>query len=116
MKRWQNRNNRTNSEIEQKASLGEQISLCADNNPDKQQAIEEFAAGNFRQAQLGFMNSLESNSNDPESSIYLNNSLAAIDGESIKIGVRVPIGGSLNVAKEILPGVTIALNLNHNIF
>ena len=87
MQRWQNRNNRTNNQIEQRVSLGEQISLGADNNPDKRQATEQFAAGNFRQAQLGFMNSLESNPNDPVSLIYPNNSLAAIDGKSTKIGV-----------------------------
>ena len=111
IERWQDRNkDRVDSEIEQRLSLGEQILIGADNNPDKQLATEKFAAGKFREAQQGFMSSLEANPNDPETLIYLNNSLAAIDGKPIKIAVSVPIGGSLNVAKEILRGVAQAQN------
>ena len=111
VERWQAKNqDRQNPEIEQRLSLGEQILIGADNNPDKQLAVEQFAAGNFTEAQIKFAQSLKANPNDPETLIYLNNSLAATDPEPLKIGVSVPIGGSLNVAKEILRGVAQAQN------
>ncbi|MCC0178721.1 amino acid ABC transporter substrate-binding protein [Waterburya agarophytonicola K14] len=99
-----------NLEIKQRSSLGEKILIGADNNPDKQLAMKNFAAGNFPEAQIKFSNSLEINPNDPETLIYLNNSLAAREKQPITIGVSVPIGGSLDVAKEILRGVAQAQN------
>ena len=111
VKGWLNRNqNSENSEIEQRISSGGKILIGADNNPDKQLAAEKFAAEKFQEAQIGFNNSLKTNFNDPEALIYLNNSLAATDPNHIEIGVSVPIGGSLNVAKEILRGVALAQN------
>ena len=89
-------------------SLGEKILIGADDNPSKQSAIEEFAQGDFRKAYTEFLNSLETNSNDPETLIYANNSKAAINDDSILIGVVVPIGASLNIAQEILRGVAQA--------
>ncbi|MFM8006704.1 MAG: ABC transporter substrate-binding protein, partial [Dolichospermum sp.] len=50
---------------------------------------------------------MRQNQNDPESLIYLNNSLNN-SSKYIKIAVSVPIGGNLNVAKEILRGVAQA--------
>ena len=94
--------------LQQRLSLGEKILIGADNNPDKQLAAENFAVGNFSEAQLKFTNSLKTNFNDPEASIYYNNALAAQSNQIITIGVSVPIGGSLNVAKEILRGVAQA--------
>ena len=98
------------SNIEQRLSMGEKILIGADDNPSKKLAVEKFAAGQFQEAQTGFTNSLESYPNDPEALIYLNNSLAAFDTDAIQIGVSVPIGGSLDVAKEILRGVAQAQN------
>ena len=40
----------------------------------------------------------------------MNNAVAASKGSKLKIGVSVPIGGNLNVAKEILRGVAQAQN------
>ena len=99
-----------NLEIKQRSSFGEKILIGADNNPDKQLAVKNFAEGDFAEAQIQFANSLESNPNDPETLIYLNNSLAARENNPVTIGVSVPIGGSLDVAKEILRGVAQAQN------
>ena len=110
IERWRFGNQSVDSEIEQRLSLGEQILIGADNSPSKQLAAEKFAAEKYREAEIGFTNSLKANPNDPEALIYLNNSLAAIDGNIIKIGVSVPIGGSLDVAKEMLRGVAQAQN------
>ncbi|MEM8832359.1 MAG: ABC transporter substrate-binding protein [Cyanobacteria bacterium P01_G01_bin.19] len=94
--------------IPQRSSFGEKILIGADNNPDKQLAVKIFAMGDFPEAQIKFSNSLESKPNDPETLIYLNNSLAAREIKPVTIGVSVPIGGSLDVAKEILRGVAQA--------
>jgi branched-chain amino acid transport system substrate-binding protein len=106
--------NKKSSKIPERLSLGEKILISADNNPDKQLAVEKFAEGDFLKAQLQFTNSLKAYPNDPEALIYLNNSLAATDAavdlETIKIGVSIPVGGSLDVAKEILRGVAQAQN------
>jgi branched-chain amino acid transport system substrate-binding protein len=115
IKSWLTKNqNEESSEIQQRLSLGDKILISADNNPDKQSAVEKFAAGDFLKAQLQFTNSLKAYPNDPEALIYLNNSLAAtdaaIDLETIKIGVSIPVGGSLDVAQEILRGVAQAQN------
>ena len=100
----------TDVQVEPRLSLGEQILIEADNNPAKQLGVQYFAAGNFSEAQIKFANSLQSNPNDPEALIYLNNSLAPLQTKPVTIGVSVPIGGSLGVAKEILRGVAQAQN------
>lgn len=89
-------------------SLGDKILIAADTNPDKQSGTEAFAAGDLATAIEKFKSSLQANRNDPETLIYLNNVLALSRGDVIKIGVSVPIGGNLNVAKEILRGVAQA--------
>ena len=98
------------SGIKQRSSIGEKVLIGADDNPDKQFAVEQFAAGKIQLARAGFSSSLKKTPNDPEALIYLNNSIAALDVNAIKIGVSVPIGGSLNVAKEILRGIAQAQN------
>ena len=111
VERWRDQNqNQEDPEVEQRISSGEEILIGADNNPNKQLAAQKFAANEFKEAQIEFANSLAANPNDPEALIYLNNSLAATELKSLKIGVSVPIGGSLNVAKEILRGVAQAQN------
>ena len=108
IERWREKNQAANSQIEQRFSLGEKILIDADDNPDKELATAKFAAERFHEARVGFANSLKTNPNDPEALIYLNNSLAATKPNPIKIGVSVPIGGSLNVSKEILRGIAQA--------
>jgi branched-chain amino acid transport system substrate-binding protein len=97
----------TNPDKATRVSRGEQILVTVDTNPDKQAGVEAFAKGDFDDAQAIFKTSLKKNRNDPEALIYLNNSLAA-KGNPIKIAVSVPIGGNVNVAKEILRGVAQA--------
>lgn len=109
IERWRD-GNRADDNTDRRFSMGEKILIGADDNPDKQLAADKFAAAKFHEAKIGFTNSLKVNPNDPEALIYLNNSLAAIDGNTVNIGVSVPIGGSLNVTKEILRGVAQAQN------
>ncbi len=89
-------------------SLGQQILITEDNLPEKQAAVKAYASGDYSVAVTKFSASLQSNRNDPESLIYLNNATAAMKGKTITIGVSVPVGGNLNVAREILRGVAQA--------
>src|ERR671932_1203402 len=87
--------------------LGDEILVAADTNPSKQAGVRAFAKGDFATATSQFQSSLQTNRNDPEALIYLNNAKVP-QGNGIKIAVSVPIGGNLNVAKEILRGVAQA--------
>jgi branched-chain amino acid transport system substrate-binding protein len=90
-------------------SSGERILINQDNYVEKQAGVSAFSQGDFKLAQTKFKSSLEKNRNDPETLIYLNNSLAK-KGNLLQIAVSVPIGGNVNVAKEILRGVAQAQN------
>jgi branched-chain amino acid transport system substrate-binding protein len=100
---------------EQSISLGEKLLITADTNPDKEAGIRAFAQSDFKNATKKFQASLRRNKNDPETVLYLNNALARHHKNVLKIAVSVPIGGNLNVAKEILRGVAQAQDeINHS--
>ncbi|MGL5075126.1 MAG: ABC transporter substrate-binding protein, partial [Waterburya sp.] len=106
----QGKESQQKSQIAQRLSMGDKILITADNNPDKQAGVKKFAEHNYIEAQAKFTDSLERYSNDPETLIYYNNSLIVGENETITIGASVPVGGSLDVAKEILRGVAQAQN------
>src|SRR5919199_629491 len=93
--------------LQNRMSLGDEILVAADTNPSKQAGVQAFAKGDFATATSQFQSSLQTNRNDPEALIYLNNAKVP-QGNGIKIAVSVPIGGNLDVAKEILRGVAQA--------
>jgi branched-chain amino acid transport system substrate-binding protein len=93
---------------ESQISLGEKILVTADSNPDKEAGVQAFASGDYTTAIAKFQSALNKNKNDAEAFIYLNNAKAAANSDTVKIAVSVPIGGNLNVAKEILRGVAMA--------
>jgi branched-chain amino acid transport system substrate-binding protein len=101
-------NDNRNQNTKQWSSLGEKILITADDNLDKQAGTKAIASGDLAGAVQSFRKSLQTNRNDPEALIYLNNALASETGNIVKIAVSVPIGGNLNVAKEILRGVAQA--------
>lgn len=94
--------------IQDRLSLGEKILVSADTNPKKQSGIMAFANGDYNTAYTQFMSSLQIQKNDPEAVIYANNAIAASQNNELIIGVSVPVGGNLNVAKEMLRGVAQA--------
>lgn len=96
--------------VKERISMGNQILITADSTPDKQVGVKAFAVGDYSRAAAKFSSSLQLYPNDPEALIYMNNSVAASKGSKLTIGVSVPIGGNLNVAKEILRGVAQAQN------
>lgn len=96
------------SSITPRLSYGNRLLFKADDNPNKQLGIKNYQRGQYKQAINNFQTSLYNYPNDPEALIYLNNSQASLNGNSYTISVSVPIGGSLDVAKEILRGVAQA--------
>ena len=104
-----------NPATQKRMSLGNKVLVTADINPDKQAGVQAFDSGEYSTAVTKFTSSLQFNRNDPEAWIYLENSAAAAISNTIKIGVSVPIGGNLNVAREILRGVAQAqYEINHS--
>lgn len=104
-----------NPAIQKRISLGNKVLIAADINPDKQAGVQAFGTGDYSTAVNKFTSSLQINRNDPEAWIYLENSAAAAISNTIKIGVSVPIGGNLNVAREMLRGVAQAqYEINHS--
>lgn len=104
-----------NPSVQQRLSLGNKVLIAADNTPDKQAAVQAFATGDYTTAVNKFNLSLQINRNDPETWIYMENAAAAAISNTIKIGVSVPIGGNLNIAREILRGVAQAQHeINHS--
>jgi branched-chain amino acid transport system substrate-binding protein len=97
-----------NLAIQKRISLGDKVLITANNNSHKQAAVKAFASRDYTQAFKLLNYSLQTQKNDPEAWIYLNNSFAAKNGNLIKIGTSVPIGSNLNVAQEILRGIAQA--------
>lgn len=93
--------------LNDRISLGNKNLITADTNPNKQAGVQAFAKRDFATAIAHLQSSLQGNHNDPEALIYLNNAKAN-NNRSLKIAVSVPIGGNLNIAKEILRGVAQA--------
>ncbi len=100
--------------IDRRLSSGENILVAIDNSPDKQEAIKLFKSGDYENAIVRFSAALALNRNDPEAWIYLNNAKARLSKNVVKLAVSVPIGGNVNIAKEILRGVAQYQNeVNH---
>ncbi len=95
------------ADLTTRKSEGERFLITSDISPDKEAAIAAIAQKDYPTAISKLENSLNNQRNDPEAVIYLNN-LKIGDRPSLKIAVVVPIGGNLNVAKEILRGVAQA--------
>ena len=85
-------------------STGNELLITSDSSPQKKAGIAAFKEGNYSEAIAQFKTALQLQANDPETRIYLNNAEAA-SNNPLKIAVVVPIGGNLNIAKEILRGV-----------
>ena len=92
--------NATNAQL---LSQGEKILL--DSTPDKQAGANAFAQKDWDNAIASYQKAVNTNANDPEGKIYLNNAKARKAGNTLTIAVVVPIASSPNSAKEILRGV-----------
>ena len=97
----------TNFDLATRKSEGEKLLIAAETNTDKDQAIAAIAKKDYATAVSKWEASLSKQRSDPEALIYLNNAKIG-DQKALTIAVSVPIGGNLNVAKEILRGVAQA--------
>ncbi len=102
--------NKQQYSLNDRISLGEEILLKQDTNPDKEAGVKAFAQGDCLTAIRKFQAYRAANLSDPEALIYLNNAKALLQVNRIKIAVSVPIGTNSNVAKEILRGVAQVQN------
>jgi branched-chain amino acid transport system substrate-binding protein len=98
---------KANFDLTTRKSEGEKLLIIAESNADKDAAIAAIAKKDYATATAKLEDSLSKQRNDPEALIYLNNAKIG-DRPSLKVAVSVPIGGNLNVAKEILRGVAQA--------
>jgi branched-chain amino acid transport system substrate-binding protein len=98
----------------EKLVSGERSLSATGLSPAKNEANTAFANKDWSRAAEKFGQSLQSNSNDPESSIYRQNALIA-QQESIGIVAVVPMSTNPNVANEILRGVAMGqIEINQN--
>jgi branched-chain amino acid transport system substrate-binding protein len=101
--------------LQNRISEGDRILISANTNTNKQTAIQAYVAEDYQTALDKFQASLRVQANDPEALIYWNNSLANLKGNPLKLATSVPIGGNLDLAKEILRGVAQAqTQINRN--
>lgn len=88
-------------------SIGEDILLLSPTN-SKLDGIKAFKEKDWSAAIRNFSESLDTQPNDPETQIYLNNAKAQKSKNYISIVVSVPISRNSDVAEEILRGVAQA--------
>ena len=95
--------------IGQRLSAGQKLLIPEQATTTKQAAVQAIASGNYNAAISDLQASLNTNRNDPEALIYLNNARIG-DRKSYTIAAAVPIGGDINAALEIMRGVAQAQN------
>ncbi|HEY9647657.1 MAG TPA: ABC transporter substrate-binding protein [Chroococcidiopsis sp.] len=95
------------SDVASRISSGDKILLSGQTNPSKEAGVLAIASAAFPAAVQAFEQSLQSNRNDPETLIYLNNAKIG-SATALTIAVSVPIGNNVNLAQEILRGVAQA--------
>jgi branched-chain amino acid transport system substrate-binding protein len=101
--------------LNNRISLGEEILLTQDKNPDKEAGVKAFLDGDCKTAINKFNLYHKAKPTDPEALIYLNNTKAREKGNRLKIAVSVPIGTQKGIAEEMLRGVAQAQNeVNNN--
>ncbi|NJR73878.1 MAG: tetratricopeptide repeat protein, partial [Scytonema sp. CRU_2_7] len=79
-------------------------------NQYRDQGIEAFKQGNYKQAVNLFAQAMREDRSDPEVLIYYNNARARRKASPFTFAVVVPIQSKQDIAKEILRGVAIAQN------
>lgn len=87
-------------------SQGEKVLFIGGKNDgEKATAADAFAAQNWEEAIREYQQAYNTDPNDPEAKIYLNNAQARKIGNPLTMAVVIPISQSVNEAKEVLRGV-----------
>jgi branched-chain amino acid transport system substrate-binding protein len=95
--------------VKERISAGEKLLIPSQATPEKREAVEAIAKGNYQVAVSKLEASLRSDRNDPEALTYLNNARIG-NQKSYTIAASLPIGSDVNAAKEMLRGVAQAQN------
>ncbi len=98
----------TSSSDELLMSAGDQVLFDAPQNPNKAAAVDLIQLGRLDTAIPLLELAIQTDRNDPESLIYLNNVRARQQGEPLVLAVVVPVSSNPNRAKETLRGVAVA--------
>ncbi|NJM17961.1 MAG: ABC transporter substrate-binding protein [Richelia sp. RM2_1_2] len=91
-------------------SWGEDILIETKTSPEKQAGTKAFIGGKYELAIENFKTHLANNPNDPEALIYLNNAIAALTNNPIKIAASIPIdlNNETILSQETLRGIAQA--------
>ena len=106
---WQYITHPRQTNLADRRSIGERLLIKEIDSSEKREGIKSFANGDYDGAIPHFQASLQSQRNDPEGIIYLQNSMAihkvGDPKKLIKMGIIVPIGSNINIAQEMLRGI-----------
>ncbi len=96
--------------LDKRFSSGDRRLFTNQNNPNIEQGIAAFKAGNYEEAYEQFSEAIKTkpSNNDPEIQIYLNNSEARKAGNPFTLAAVVPVDQKPTNAEEMLRGVAQA--------
>lgn len=96
--------------LNERFSSGDRRLFTNPNNPNVEQGIAAFKAGNYEEAYQQFSEAIKTKpiNNDPEIQIYLNNSQARKGGNPLILAAVVPVDQKRTNAEEMLRGVAQA--------
>ncbi len=94
--------------LEERFSSGDRRLFVNKVNPNVEQGITAFKAGNYEQAKDFFAEAVKTDPNDPEVQIYLNNSEGRKAGNPFILAAVVPVDTKRTNAEEMLRGVAQA--------
>lgn len=107
---WKHLTQPHQADLTDRSSIGERLLIKEIDSSEKREGINSFANGDYDGATQHFRASLQQSQNDPESKVYSQNSVAIQKvGDAkklVKIAVVIPIGSNVNIAQEMLRGVS----------
>ena len=109
---WQSIAHSDRATLTDRRSSGERLLITEIDSSAKRSGIKSFANGDYNSAIEHFQASLKESRNDVETRLYLQNSIAiqkvGDPKKLVKIAVVVPIGSNVNIAQEMLRGISTA--------
>ena len=114
---WQSITHSERTTLADRRSSGERLLITEIDSSEKRSGIKSFANGDYNSAIEHFQASLKESRNDVETRLYLQNSIAiqkvGDPKKLVKIAVVVPIGSNVNIAQEMLRGIsTVQMEVN----
>ena len=114
---WQSITHFGQTTLTDRHSSGERLLIREIDSSEKRSGIKSFANGDYNLAIEYFQASLKESHNDVETRLYLQNSIAiqkvGDPKKLVKIAAVVPIGSNVNIAQEMLRGIsTVQMEVN----